>query len=152
MCIIERGGSMNYKFTPFTTVLHLYDVLHLLGNNLFCKISKCKDYITIGDMLKATTVFRDTEESSHSNAYHIINEAMQQISFKDLEELYHSHDDVDMSVYQLVSIEEVRYAKSCVRAFSDDIEMCDRKYYSIYELVEDVQKVVANIHKRYGVE
>lgn len=140
---------MNYKFTPFTTILHLYDVLYLLDNTSFYEIAGGKGYITIGDMLEATTVYRDSKESSHSNAYHIINEAMQQISFSELEGLYHSHDDVDMSVYKLVSIEEVRYAKSCVRAFGSNIELCDTKYYHNSDLMDEVFKVMSDIKQEF---
>ena len=136
---------MKYKFTPATTLLHLYDVMYLLNNTAFYKLAEHKGYITIGSMLEATTVFRDSKESSHSNAYHIINEAMRHISFHELEELYHSHDDVDMSIYKLVSIEEVRYAKSCVRAFSSNIELCDTKYYHNSELMDEVFKVMSDI-------
>ena len=143
---------MKYKFTPATTLLHLYDVLYLLDNTAFYKLADGRGYITIGSMLEATTVFRDSKESSHSNAYHIINEAMQQISFKELEELYHSHDDVDMSVYQLVSIEEVRYAKSCIRAFGSNIELCDTKYYHNSDLMDEVFKVMSDIKQEYHIK
>lgn len=152
MYIIVRVNTMKYKFTPATTILHLYDVLYLLDNTAFYKLAEHKGYITIGDMLEATTVFRDSKESIHSNAYHIINEAMQQISFKELEELYHSHDDVDMSVYKLVSIEEVRYAKSCVRAFSSNIELCDTKYYHNSDLMDEVFKVMSDIKQELGIQ
>lgn len=151
MCIIVRD-SMNYKFTPATTILHLYDVLYLLDNTAYYRLAEHKGYITIGDMLDKTTVYRDFMESTHSNAYHIINEAMQQISFRELEGLYHSHDGVDMSIYQLVSIEEVRYAKSCVRAFSSNIELCDTKYYHNSELMDEVFKVMSDIKHECGIK
>lgn len=143
---------MKYKFTPCTTILHLYDVLYLLDNTAFYKLDGDKGYITIGDMLEATTVFRDSMESSHSNAYHIINEAMQHISFSELEELYHSHDNDDLSVYKLVSIEEVRYAKSCVRAFGSNIELCDTKYYHNSDLMDEVFKVMSDIKHECGIK
>ena len=143
---------MKYKFTPATTILHLYDVLYLLDNTAFYRLAEHKGYITIGDMLDKTTVYRDIMESSHSNAYHIINEAMQHISFQELEELYHSHNDADLSVYKLVSIEEVRYAKSCVRALSSNVELCDTKYYHTSDLMNEVFKLMSDIKHECGIQ
>lgn len=52
----------------------------------------------------------------------------------------------------MVSIEEVRYAKSCVRAFGSNIELCDTKYYHNSDLMDEVFKVMSDIKQEFTKE